>query len=100
MRTETAGPRNRCSGIPILPPASLLGKILLRQNSLKAAVVALERAIALRPDHVPSHMTLANAYRKFGRPTDASREFQAIRKLNERKLQPQPSLRYHRGTVP
>lgn len=76
---------------------SLVGKILLRRNSLQEAAVALERSLALRPDHVPSHMTLANVYRKLGREADAAREFQSIRELHEKERQPGPSLLYHRG---
>jgi len=76
---------------------SLLGKILMRQNSLQEAARVLERSVALRPDHVPSHTTLANVYRKLGRETDAAREFQTIRDLHEKERQPAPSLQYHRG---
>lgn len=75
----------------------LLGKVLLRRNSMHEAVAALERAVALRPDHIPSHIALANAYRKLGREADAAREFQAVRELHERERQPQPALRYRRG---
>jgi predicted Zn-dependent protease len=76
---------------------SLLGKIQLRRGAAQDAAVALQRAVALRPDHVPSHMMLANAYRKMGRETEAAREFQTIRELHDRERQPQPSLLYHRG---
>jgi predicted Zn-dependent protease len=76
---------------------SLKGKLLLRRDAAQDAVTALERAVSLRPDHVPSHMMLANAYRKLGREADAAREFQTIRELHERERQPQPSLLYHRG---
>ena len=76
---------------------SLLGKILLRQNSFQQAALVLERSLALRPDHVPSHMTLANVYRKLGREADAAREFQSIREIHEKERQPNPSLLYHRG---
>ncbi|MEO8128701.1 MAG: tetratricopeptide repeat protein [Bryobacteraceae bacterium] len=76
---------------------SLLGKILLRQNSLQEAVAALERSVALRPDHVPSHMTLATVYRKLGREKEAAREFETIREIHEKERQPSPSLLYHRG---
>lgn len=79
---------------------SLLGKLLLRRNLTKDAMVALERAVALRPDHVPSHIALANAYRKLGREADATREFQAVRDLHEKERTPAPSLKYHRGTYP
>jgi Flp pilus assembly protein TadD len=75
---------------------SLKGKLLLRRAAQDAATV-LERAVSLRPDHVRSHMMLANAYRKLGREADAAREFQTIRELHERERQPQPSLLYHRG---
>lgn len=78
---------------------SLLGKILLRKYSLQEAAVALERSLALRPDHIPSHMTLANVYRKLNREADAAREFQSIRELHERERQPSPSLLYHRGKM-
>ena len=78
---------------------SLLGKILLRKNSLPEAAAALERSLALRPDHIPSHMTLANVYRKLSREADAAREFQIIRELHERERQPSPSLLYHRGKM-
>jgi predicted Zn-dependent protease len=76
---------------------SLLGKILLRHDSLAEAAIALERSVALRPDHVPSHMTLANVFAKLGRQADAAREFQTVRELHERERQPSPSLLYHRG---
>ena len=76
---------------------SLLGKILLRRNSLQDAALALERSVALRPDHIPSHMTLAIVYRKVGREADAAREFQTIRELHEKERHPSPSLLYHRG---
>ena len=76
---------------------SLEGKILLRRNAAKDAAAALERAVSLRPEHVQSHMMLANAYRKLGREADALREFQTVRELHERERQPQPSLIYHRG---
>ena len=78
---------------------SLLGKILLRQKSLQEAALALERSVTLRPDHVPSHMTLANVYRKLGREADAAREFQKIRELHEKERQPGPALLYHRGKM-
>ncbi|HEX9370160.1 MAG TPA: tetratricopeptide repeat protein [Roseiflexaceae bacterium] len=78
----------------------LKGKVLLRQGSLPEAVTALERAVALRRDHVPSHMALANAYRKSGRDAEAAREFQTVRELNEAQRIPPPSLVYHRGNGP
>ena len=76
----------------------LMGKILLRQNSVEDAVTSLERAVALRPDHVPSHMALASAYHKQGREADASREFRIVRELHEQERQPRPALLFHRGT--
>ncbi len=75
----------------------LLGKVLLRKNSVPEAVTVLERAVSLRPEHIPSHMSLANAYRKLGRDADAAREFRLIGELHERERQPKPSLLYHRG---
>ena len=76
---------------------SLMGKILLRRNSLKDAQSALERALVLRPDHVPSHMALAATYKKRGLEADAAREFAAIRELQRKGQQPPLSLRYGRG---
>lgn len=75
----------------------LMGKILLRQNSLQDAQGALERALALRPGHIPSHMALASTYKKLGLEADAAREFAAIRELQRKGQQPPPSLRYGRG---
>lgn len=75
----------------------LLGKILLRQDNPSQAVTALERAVSLRPNHVPSHMNLGKAYRLVGRAADSEREFQLVRQLNEKGQQPPPSLTYHRG---
>ena len=78
----------------------LKGKVLLRRDSLPEAVSALQRAVALRSDHVTSHVALANAYRKLGRATQAAREFQTVRDLNEAQRTPPPSLVYHRGIGP
>jgi hypothetical protein len=47
---------------------------------------------------VQAHLQLAQTYRKLGRETDAAREFAIVRELNEKKAQPKPSLRYHRGS--
>jgi tetratricopeptide (TPR) repeat protein len=74
----------------------LQGKLLLRENRTAEALKALERAVELRPDHVPSHMALASAYRKTGRESDAAREFETIRRLLKEQRE-QPVLRYHRG---
>jgi tetratricopeptide (TPR) repeat protein len=74
----------------------LKGKLLLRRGHAAEAIQLLERAVALRRDHVPSHMALANAYRKLGRQSDAAREFQAVRELLAEQQQ-KPALRYHRG---
>jgi predicted Zn-dependent protease len=77
---------------------SLKGKLLLRQNAPAEAASVLERAIALRPDHVPSHMALAAAYRKLDRREDAARQFQLVRELlDKQQNQPPPTLRYRRG---
>ncbi len=76
---------------------SLLGKVLLRQNLPQEAIAPLERAVSLRPDHVPSHMNLGKAYRLAGRESDSAKEFQIVRELNAKGQQPPPSLSYHRG---
>lgn len=77
---------------------ALLGKILLRQNAAQGAATALEKAVALRPNHLPSHMALTRAYRALGRTEEAEREAKIIRALNERGRAPQPALKYHRGS--
>ncbi len=76
---------------------ALRGKILLRTKQPLEAALALERAVALRPDHVPSHMSLARVYRQLGRDVEARREFEIVRKLNAKGQQTKPSLLYHRG---
>jgi tetratricopeptide (TPR) repeat protein len=76
---------------------ALLGKVLLKQNSVVEAAKTLERAVALRPDHVQAHISLANAYRRLGRSEDASKEFRIVRELNEQERKGRPTLRYHRG---
>lgn len=76
---------------------SLLGKVLLRQDLAQEAVAPLERAVSLRPDHVPSHMNLGKAYRLLGRESDAAKQFQLVRELNQKGQQPPPSLSYRRG---
>jgi predicted Zn-dependent protease len=78
---------------------ALLGKVILRSERVADAVAPLERAVALRPDLVPARMQLAEAYRKLGRESDAAREFQAVRELNDKERQPPPRLQYRRGRL-
>ena len=75
---------------------ALLGKLLTEDNRLDEAVRELERAIQLRPDYPPAHLYLGNAYRKLGRDTDSTSEFELLRRINEQQRS-RPSLVYHRG---
>ena len=77
---------------------ALLGKIRLREGSLKAAAESLERAVRYRPDLTQAHLHLAQAYQKLGRAADAAREFAIVRELKEKEAEPRPSLQYHRGS--
>jgi tetratricopeptide (TPR) repeat protein len=76
---------------------ALLGKLLLREGELEAAVRSFEQAIRYRPDLTQAHLQLAQAYKKLGRDADAAREFAVVRELKDKEAQPVPALRYHRG---
>ena len=76
----------------------LLGKILLREGELEAAVAALLQAIRYRPDFVQAHLQLGQAYQKLGRRADAAREFAIVTELKKKEAQPKASLLYHRGS--
>ncbi len=76
---------------------ALLGKVLLEQTRDEEAARALEEAVRLRPEYSPAHLYLANAYRKLRREHEAAREFQIVRDLKAKEMQPPPALSYHRG---
>jgi len=76
---------------------ALLGKILLRESDLEAAVRSFQQAIRYRPNLTQAHLQLAQAYRKLGRAADAEREFAIVRELKDKEAQPVPVLSYHRG---
>ena len=76
---------------------ALLGKARLQTGDLQGAMAALETALALRPDHGPAALHLAQAYQKAGLTEKATRAFQRVRELKEAERTPPASLRYHRG---
>ncbi len=76
---------------------ALLGKVLVSLGRAEEAIGPLQRAAQLRPDYIPAHLSLVNAYTKLGRKSDARRELQTIRELNDKQTS-QPGLLYHRGT--
>jgi tetratricopeptide (TPR) repeat protein len=51
-----------------------LGRALLELDRVGEAISALERAVTLAPDSPQSHFSLSLAYRRAGRPEDATRE--------------------------
>lgn len=75
----------------------LLGKLRLLDGRTQEAITSLEQALRLRPDFTPAALHLAQAYRKAGRPADASAAFLKVRELKEKEQAPRPSLKYHRG---
>jgi tetratricopeptide (TPR) repeat protein len=76
---------------------ALLGKILLDAGQVVPAIQELERAIQLRPDYTPAHLSLSSAYSQAGRKEDARREAAELARLNDEQSKPAPHLRYHRG---
>ena len=76
---------------------ALLGKRQMAAGNTAAAIAALERALALRPDYSPAALHLAQAYQKAGRKDEAARAFQRVREIKEKEQNPPPGLVYHRG---
>ncbi len=76
---------------------ALLGRVLLQEDEINRATVALENAVALRPDYAPALLNLAQAYKKAGREQDAARIFDRLREVNEKERAGKPALIYRRG---
>jgi tetratricopeptide (TPR) repeat protein len=62
-------------------PYILLGKALLEEQDPVTATMYLERAVKIDPSNSMAHMLLGRAFTATGRRDDASREFQALQKL-------------------
>jgi len=80
-----------------------LAQISQTQGSTEETATLLERIVALKPDHLASHVLLAQIYFKQKRLQDAQRERQIIDRLNAQEQEKQPStydLRYTGNTVP
>lgn len=59
-----------------------LGQVLLETGDVPGAIRELEAGVALAPDSPIMHFTLARAYRRAGRNTDADRAQQEFTRLN------------------
>jgi tetratricopeptide (TPR) repeat protein len=70
-----------------------LARLARLQERQHEAAALLERVIAAKPQYVPAHVLLAEAYMKLKRVADASRERSIVRQLNtegqERQIAPQ-----------
>jgi tetratricopeptide (TPR) repeat protein len=66
---------------------ALAGKIALEEGQPAQAVEHLKEAIRLRPDLVEAHYSLSLAYKKLGRPDEASAELERVRQLREQNPQ-------------
>ncbi|MEW5974257.1 MAG: tetratricopeptide repeat protein [Acidobacteriota bacterium] len=75
---------------------ALLGKILVDRERFVEAIPVLERAIALRSDYTPAHLSLIKAYRKVGEERKAEWQSTILRELNEKAKEPPAALLYHR----
>jgi predicted Zn-dependent protease len=62
-------------------PVILLGKALLEEHDPVTAAMYLERAAKMDPSNAMIHMLLGRAFTAAGRKADASREFEALQKL-------------------
>ena len=61
-----------------------LGKALLQQGDVKAAVTSLELAARLKPDESYVHYQLGRAYLAAGRQADGEREVEHSKQLKEK----------------
>jgi arylsulfatase A-like enzyme len=61
----------------------LEGRILVLSKHAEAALSSLEKAAALRPERPEPHMLLADAYVQLGRTTDAARERDGAKRLEQ-----------------
>ncbi len=70
-----------------LPDAvGLLGRILLKQGSVEAAVRQLERVVAAEPQSAAWRFLLAQGYQRLGHSAAAAREFAEARRLKEQEV--------------
>ncbi len=72
-----------------------LGTSLVSVKKYSEAIPPLETAVKLEPQNPTAHYSLAVAYRRGGRQTDADREFAIHRKMTEQNApgaEPQPGL--------
>jgi tetratricopeptide (TPR) repeat protein len=60
-----------------------LGRALFEIGQAKRGIAELEEAVRLAPESVQARTALAGAYARAGRSTDAEREREALRKLEE-----------------
>ena len=60
----------------------LVASLHASQNDWKKAAAALERAVALQPDHEVAHFELGRALLRLGRPAEAERAFARAAELN------------------
>ncbi len=78
--------RKSIEGDPLFGPAySLLGKALQQLERPEEAALMLETALRLNPGDRLGRIQLARAYRVLGRPEDAKREAETVRKLQDAK---------------
>jgi len=62
-----------------------LGRALFETGQVEKGIAELEEAVRLAPGSVQARTTLAGAYARAGRPADAEREREALRKLQEER---------------
>ena len=67
-------------------PLYQLGRIDFREKQYAAAVGHLEAAAKLLPDHEAIRFLLAQTYRALGRTAEANREFAAVRRIKQSRL--------------
>ncbi len=93
--------RRSIEGEPRFAPAySLLGKALLQLERPEEAALMLETALRLNPGDRLGRIQLARAYRVLGRPEDAKREAETVRKLQDAKRADSGVLRRRDGDSP
>jgi len=64
-----------------------LGKLMLDQGDVKAAISELEFAVKFGPEKAYAHYQLGRAYLKVGRQDDARQEFQRVSELKALKVE-------------
>jgi predicted Zn-dependent protease len=72
-------------------PFILMGRVLLRRQDARTAIMYLKHAEAMDPENYVTHASLAQAYRIAGQDDEAKRENELASRThlkNELKLQP------------